>query len=71
MPSDCAQLGEAKPKEMPDAGRHGVLIETGGQTHGIAETAAKQGLLQAQIGPLQLGTQARQRGVQQRPLAPQ
>ena len=71
VPSDRAQLGKAKTKAMPNPSRHGVLIETSGQAHRIAETTAKQGLLQPGIGPLQLRGQARQRTTDQGPAPPQ
>ena len=39
------QFSEAKAKHLPNAGRNSVFIETGRQTHRIAEATTEQGLL--------------------------
>ena len=71
MPGDSAHLRKAETKQVPDAGGHSVLIETGRQAYRVAEATTKQGLLEAQVAHLQLSPQPCQAAAHQRPVAPQ
>jgi hypothetical protein len=52
MPSDRPYFGEPEPKAIPNASRNSVFVESGRQTHWIAESTAKQNLFKAEIPTL-------------------
>jgi hypothetical protein len=54
MPSNSAELSEAKAKAIPNAGRYTVFIKTSRKANRIGKPTAKQHLLKSQITTLQI-----------------
>jgi hypothetical protein len=71
MPSDGAHFGKSEPKAIPNPSCNSVFIEPRRQAHWIAESTAKQNLLESQIPTLKLRGHTIQHGGDPRPTTAQ